>query len=206
MASEVVLAGDDASLVEAARTRRAHALADRDLRASLVVGGAFLATMLALAALLASTRSPSPFEVAAFVVVYGFVARVEFEVGPGMAVPTQLVLVPMLFALPLCVVPACVACGLALRSVFSGQTLRLQLERLPLQLVSSWHAVGPVLVLAAAGERPLAWTRWPGYAAALGAQFALDYGSAAMRQWLPPRVRPPGPPRLLGMGYPLAPA
>ena len=181
MASEVVLASDDASLVEAARTRRAHALADRDLRASLVVGGAFLATMLALAALLPSARSPSPFVVVAFVAAYTFVARVEFEVGPGMAVPTQLVLVPMLFALPLGVVPACVACGLVLRSLLSGQGVRVQLERLPLQLVSSWHAVGPVLVLAAAGERSFSWSRWPVYAAALGAQFVLDYWSAATR-------------------------
>src|SRR5438128_5998574 len=184
MASEAV------NLVEAARTRRLRALADRDLRASLVVGGAFLLTMLALAALLSNARSPSPFVVAAFVVAYAFVARVEFEVGPGMAVPTQLVLVPMLFALPLGVVPACVACGLALRSFLSRQTLRVQLERLPLQLVSSWHSVGPVLVLAAAGERPFAWTRWPVYAAALGTQFVFDYGSAATRQWLALGVRP----------------
>src|SRR5438105_14035381 len=190
MASEVVLASDDASLVAAARTRRSRALADRDLRASLVVGGVFLAVTLALAALLSSGRSPSPFEVVAFVVAYAFVARVEFEVGPGMAVPTQLVLVPMLFALPLGVVPACVACGLALRSFLSRQPLRVQLERLPLQLVSSWHAVGPVLVLAAAGERPFSWTHWPVYAAALGAQFVFDYWSAATRQWLALGVRP----------------
>src|ERR687887_628722 len=184
MASEVV------NLVEAARTRRSRALADRDLRASLVVGGVFLATMLTLAALLSSQRSPSPFVVVGFVLAYALVARVEFEVGPGMAVPTQLVLVPMLFALPLGVVPACVACGLALRSFLSGQALRVQLERLPLQLVSSWHAVGPVLVLAAAGERSFSWSRWPVYAAALGAQFVLDYWSAATRQWLPPAGRP----------------
>src|SRR5919197_6229732 len=199
MASDVVLASDDASLVEAARSRRSRALADRDLRASLVVGGAFLAVALALVALLPTERSPSLLEIGAFVLAYALVARVEFEVGPGITVPTQLVLVPMLFALPLGVVPACVACGLALRSLLSGQTLRVQLERLPLQLVSSWHAVGPVLVLAAAGERPFAWTRWPVYTAALGAQFVFDYGSAATRQWLAPRVPPRGPPALLAV-------
>ena len=36
-----------------------------------------------------------------FVVLYAAVSRVEFEVGIGSAVPTQLVLVPMLFALPI---------------------------------------------------------------------------------------------------------
>ena len=190
MASDVVLASDDASLVEAARSRRRHALADRDLRASLVVGGAFLVVALALLARLPSEPSSSPLEVACFVLAYALVARVEFEVGPGIAVPTQLVLVPMLFTLPLAVVPLCVACGLALRSLLAAPTLRVQLERLPLQLVSSWHAVGPVLVLAAAGERQFAWRHWPIYTAAIGAQFVLDYSSAATRQWLALGVRP----------------
>ena len=190
MASEVVLTTDDASLVEAARSRRFRALADRDLRASVLVGGAFFVVALALAALLRTNRTPSPLEVAAFVVAYALVARVEFEAGPGVAVPTQLVLVPMMFALPLGIVPVCVACGLSLRFLLSAPTLRVQLERLPLQLVSSWHAVGPVLVLAAAGEKPFAWTRWPVYAAALGAQFVLDYSSAAIRQRLALGVRP----------------
>jgi putative nucleotidyltransferase with HDIG domain len=190
MASDVVLASDDASLVEAARSRRSLALADRDLRASLVVGGAFLVVALALVALLPTERSPSPLEVAAFVLAYALVARVEFEVGPGIAVPTQLVLVPMLFALPLALVPICVAGGLVLRSLLAAPSLRVQLERLPLQLVSSWHAVGPVLVLAAAGEQPFAWRHWPLYVGAIGAQFALDYSSAATRQWLALGVRP----------------
>ena len=148
MASDVVLASDDASLVEAARSRRSHALADRDLRASLLVGGGFLAVGLAFVALLPTERSPSLLEVAAFVLAYALVARVEFEVGPGIAVPTQLVLVPMLFALPLRIVPLSVACGLALRSLLSTPTLRVQLERFPLQLVSSWHAVGPADAMA----------------------------------------------------------
>jgi putative nucleotidyltransferase with HDIG domain len=190
MASEVVLASDDARLVEAARSRRSHALADRDLRASLFVGGAFLVVALALVAFLPSDRATSPLEVAAFVLAYALVARVEFEVGPGIAVPTQLVLVPMLFALPLAVVPLCVACGLAVRSLLSAPTLRVQVERLPLQLVSSWHAVGPVVVLAAAGDEPFAWRRWPVYVAAIAAQFGLDYSSAALRQWLALGVRP----------------
>ena len=125
-----------------------------------------------------------------FVVLYAAVSRVEFEIGAGSAIPTELVLVPMLFALPLGIVPVCVACGLSLRFLLSAPTLRVQLERLPLQLVSSWHAVGPVLVLAAAGEKPFAWTRWPVYAAALGAQFMLDYSSAAIRQRLALGVRP----------------
>ena len=201
MASDVVLASDDASLVEAARTRSFSALADRDLRASVLVGGAFFVVALALAALLPTDRTPSPLQVAAFVLAYALVARVEFEVGPGAVVPTQLLLVPMLFALPLGIVPVCVACGLSLRSLLSASTLRVQLERLPLQLVSSWHAVGPVVVLAVAGDRPFTWTRWPLYVAALGAQFALDYGSAATRQWLALGVRPRAQLGFMGMAY-----
>ena len=52
-----------------------------------------------------------------YVVVDAAVSRVEFEVGSGTAVPTQLVLVPMLFALPASWVPLCAAAGYVLGHV-----------------------------------------------------------------------------------------
>jgi HD-GYP domain-containing protein (c-di-GMP phosphodiesterase class II) len=48
-------------------------------------------------------------------------------------------------------------------------------------------------VLALAGEPEPSLSQWPVYVAALGAQFALDYGSAALREWtalgVPPKVQ-----------------
>jgi HD-GYP domain-containing protein (c-di-GMP phosphodiesterase class II) len=61
-----------------------------------------------------------------------------------------------------------------------------------LRLVNSWYAVGPALVLGLAGEQSPSLDDWPLYAAALGAQFALDFVSNALREWtalgVPPKV------------------
>ena len=67
----------------------------------------------------------------------------------------------------------------------------LHIERVFLRLGDSWYAVGPAFVLVLAGESQPNLRRWPVYLAALVAQFALDYGSTAVRQWavlgVPPR-------------------
>ncbi|MDX6450011.1 MAG: hypothetical protein QOH16_60 [Gaiellaceae bacterium] len=111
---------------------------------------------------------------ALFVVLYAAVSRVEFEVGFGSAIPTQLVLVPMLFALPIGAVPLAVAAGLSLRTVgMRPWPLRDPARILP-QLSSAAHALGPALVIALAGGLPLRWSAWPVYLAALLAQYAFD--------------------------------
>jgi HD-GYP domain-containing protein (c-di-GMP phosphodiesterase class II) len=111
---------------------------------------------------------------ALFVVLYAAVSRVEFEVGIGSAIPTQLVLVPMLFALPIGTVPLAVASGLVLRTVGDRPwPLRDPTRALPL-LSTAAHALGPVLVIALAGGLPLRWSAWPVYVLALFAQFAFD--------------------------------
>ena len=58
--------------------------------------------------------------------VYAVVGRIEFPVGAGYVVPTQLILVPMLLMLPPAVVPAAVAIGLV-----SGNAVECALGRVP---------------------------------------------------------------------------
>jgi HD-GYP domain-containing protein (c-di-GMP phosphodiesterase class II) len=170
-------------LIEDARAREAGPLADRDRRASILVGGAFVAAAVPLA-VLAPTHEFSVARILLAVAAYVLASWVAFEIGPGMAVATQIVFVPMLFFLPPGIVPLCVAGALVVRSLLETRSLRAAAERLPLQLVSSWHALGPALVLTLAGDPAFAWHRWPLYLAALAAQFALDSGSAAARQRL----------------------
>jgi HD-GYP domain-containing protein (c-di-GMP phosphodiesterase class II) len=105
-----------------------------------------------------------------FALLYAAVSRVEFEIGNGSAVPTQLVLVPMLFTLHLGAVPLAVALGLALRN---PQTLRHPAKVLPL-VSNAAHALGPVVVIAVAHGLPLRWSAWPVYLIALLAQFVID--------------------------------
>jgi HD-GYP domain-containing protein (c-di-GMP phosphodiesterase class II) len=180
-------------VIEEQRARRLRRLADREWRSLAVSAGVFLAVAGGLAFLLPSDRAPDPVAVLLLVAVYALAFRLDFEVGTGSAVPTQLVLVPMLFVLPTGTVPLAVASGIAVASLFDNLRGALHLERVFLRLVNSWHAVGPALVLGLAGEQSPSLRDWPLYAAALGAQFALDFGSAALREWsalgVPPKVQ-----------------
>jgi HD-GYP domain-containing protein (c-di-GMP phosphodiesterase class II) len=111
---------------------------------------------------------------ALFVGLYTAVSRVEFEVGIGSAIPTQLVLVPMLFALPVGAVPLAVAAALLLRTMWTRPLPLRDPARVLPAVSTAAHALGPALVLSLAGGLPLRWSAWPVYVAALLAQFAFD--------------------------------
>jgi HD-GYP domain-containing protein (c-di-GMP phosphodiesterase class II) len=191
----------DQRVVEERRARRLHRLARRERISLLVSAGAFLVCALLMAGLIPTDRSPGAVATLLLVCVYALAFRLDFEIGTGSAVPTQLVLVPMLFVLPTGIVPIAVAAGVTLGSLteYAGGTLHF--ERIFLRLVNCWHAIGPALVLAAAGEPEPNLSDWPLYLAALGAQFALDYGSAALREWTALGVAPKVQFRAMGWVY-----
>jgi diguanylate cyclase (GGDEF)-like protein len=168
-------------LAEEARRRRTARMAARDRRTSLALGAAFATVAFAMAALVPSDRSPSPLIAVLLVALLAGASRIEFEIGAGSAVPTQLVLVPMLFVLPLGQVPLLVALGYVLGELPDHLRARRHPERLLVPICASWHAVGPACVLALAGEGPFRWHDWPLYAGALGAQFLFDWTAAALR-------------------------
>jgi HD-GYP domain-containing protein (c-di-GMP phosphodiesterase class II) len=161
------------------RAHRLGGFSGRERVAVLVLGGGFLLTAVLLALLVPTERSPSLIAVVSLVVAYGFVSRIEFELGSGSLVPTELLLVPMLFALPLGWVPLAVAAAYVGGSVVDAARGRIHPERIALRLVDSWHVVGPVLVLALAGEQEPSWSDWPIYLAALLAQYAFELASCS---------------------------
>jgi HD-GYP domain-containing protein (c-di-GMP phosphodiesterase class II) len=167
----------DDELVREARARLSRRFGRRERLGFALSGIAALAAGVATALFLHAGAPFHPLTVALFVLVYAAVLHVEFEIGPGSAFPTQLVLVPMLFAIPLGAVPLAVAAAFVLRRLTMRKPLTL--ERLLPLFGNSSHALGPVLVLAVAGGTPLRWSAWPVYALALGAQFAFDFGNAA---------------------------
>ena len=69
---------------------------------------AVIAGAVATAAFLSGGPAFSLARLVFFVLLYAVVSRVEFEIGSGLAIPTQVVLVPMLFALPIGLVPGAV--------------------------------------------------------------------------------------------------
>jgi diguanylate cyclase (GGDEF)-like protein len=83
--------------------------------------------------------------------LYIAVARVEFPIGAGHVVPTQLVLVPMLVLLPPGAIPGLVAIGLVAGATVDWCIGRISPRRVLSALPDSWHAVGPAVVLIAAG-------------------------------------------------------
>jgi HD-GYP domain-containing protein (c-di-GMP phosphodiesterase class II) len=167
--------------LEQRRERAATRLRTRSRAAALVVVAGFGAACAALGLLVDTHRSPGLLTIAALVAAYALASRVEFEVRTGLALPTQLVLVPMLFILPLPQVPLYVALGLLL-----GQTpelVRVSLDRALLVAPNSCHSLGPVTVLALAGEGAPGLHRWWLYLAALGAQFTVDVLVFGAYQW-----------------------
>ena len=152
------------------RARRVFALGGV-AAASAVVGSAFL---------LHGGPAFSLWRAALFAALYAVVSRVEFEIGNGSTVPTELVLVPMLFALPIGLAPAVVAVGLLLRTLSDRPwPLRDPARVLPL-VASAAYAVGPAATIALLGGLPLRWSAWPIYLLALLAQFVVDFANASL--------------------------
>ena len=181
---------DADALIERSRELAARPLGDRDRLASVLLGGSFLAASVALAALAHSSRAAGLATVVVFVASYALASRIDFEIATGSAVPTQLVLVPMLALLPVQYVPLCVLAGLLLGGLPEYARGRVPLDRSVLRFVNSWHALGPALVLVAAGQPAPTLRHVPIYALALAAQFVFDFGSTALRDRLGLGVSP----------------
>ena len=186
----VLLDPDEQRVIEEQRARRLHSLAHREVWSFGLFAGGFLAVAVLMAALLPSHRSPGIAAVLVLIAAYAASFRLDFEIGSGSAVPTQLMLVPMLFVLPAGFVPLAVAAGIVLGSLDEYLRGSLHLGRVVLRVVNAWHAVGPALVLGLAVERGPRLSDWPLYTAALLAQFVLDDVCAAGREWIALGVRP----------------
>ena len=150
----VALDPDAQRVIEERRARRLDRLATRD-RATLFVSlGLFLAVAGALVVLIPSERDRprlrrSPCCSAPMRSRSVSISRSS----SGSAVPTQLILVPMLFVLPIGSVPLAVAARDPLRE---HARVRARLAPpgacLPTPVSNAWHSVGPALVLGIAGR------------------------------------------------------
>ena len=180
----------DAAEVAASRERVRAGLFGRERVVTYALAGSFL---VAAAACAVFVPSPDPFSLwvaGLLVVCYAVVSQIEFEVGPGSAVPTELVLVPMLFAVPPGLVPTLVAAGLVLGGLAERARSRRHGERVAVLLCSSWHSVGPVLVVGLLAPGAPSWDKVPVYVLAFGAQLAFDWASVGVRHVVGRRVGP----------------
>ena len=91
--------------------------------------------------------------------------RAQFEIADGYTVPTELVLVPMLFLLPTPAVPLVVSVSWVLGRLLDYASGTTSVHRAFHVFGDCWHAVGPALVLIVAGAQVFSWNDGRVYAA-----------------------------------------
>jgi diguanylate cyclase (GGDEF)-like protein len=160
------------------RERRAS---ERDLIVEASAAAAFLAVAAGLVALAGGLGAVRPQVAVLLIGVYALVGRIEFPVGAGYVVPTQLILVPMLLMLPPQTVPLAVALGLVSASAVDCALGRVPPRRLLSAVPDAWHAVGPAAVLLIAGSPPLGFADVPLLAVAFVACCGVDLASSLIR-------------------------
>ena len=179
-------------LIEEVRARREQALPARERMVEAVLAIVWLAGAVALATLADSPRAFNPPLALALTVAYAVVSRTSFTLGDGLAVPTQLAFVPMLLLLPTPVVPQLVAAATVATAAYDTLRAGNSPERALIALNDAAFALVPAAMLVALGADEPAWSHWPAFALALGAQFAADAVREPVRTHLatgvPPRV------------------
>jgi putative nucleotidyltransferase with HDIG domain len=175
------------TIQEAERTQVSHAQRGRPMsrevrRGELFVSAGFVATGLGLVAI-GGVSGFSLSTAVLFVLAIAVASNVRFDVGAGFTVPTQAIFVPMLFALPVSVVPLLVALALALGMIPRIIRGNDSPSWLLTAVNNSWFAVGPAVVLLVANDH-----RPDGAGGvlllALVAQFACDFAASAARDRL----------------------
>jgi diguanylate cyclase (GGDEF)-like protein len=106
--------------------------------------------------------------------------RVRIDTPFGYTVPTQLAFVPLLFALPVAIVPIAVLAAWLVSRTADVLRGNAQPSRLVQAVSNSWFSIGPAIVFAAARTEP-AHAGAGLLIAALGAQFFVDFAVSAAR-------------------------
>jgi HD-GYP domain-containing protein (c-di-GMP phosphodiesterase class II) len=145
-------------------------MSERERLAVAAVAVLFMAAAAAVAAILPTNRDLDLPLALGLGVGYAVLSRIEFEIGSGYAVPDALLFVPMLFLLPVELVPGVVAVALVASRIPDFAARRTHVDRWMYGLSDAWAAIGPVLVvgLLAPGDPELA--KLPVYVLAFAAQ------------------------------------
>jgi HD-GYP domain-containing protein (c-di-GMP phosphodiesterase class II) len=182
------LIADDSPQMQASfaqgQKRSAEPMARSEIRAELIVGGAYLVAAVALAVLVPTSAS---FDVGAAVLVTiaaAVFSRIKVEVGGSYTSPLQLAFVPMLFIVPPELVPIFLAASLVL-----GQAVDFTLRsghpgRAIQSLGDAWFAMGPALVLALSNTTEAQGASLGILVAAFAAQVGFDLAAGAIRDEL----------------------
>ena len=137
-----------------------------------------------------SGRGTSPWLLVSLTAVYALASRVQFEVGTGVFVPTEVVFVPMLLLLPGNVVPAAVVAAMVAANLPDAVRRRTSSITFTAIVGSAAFAFLPAAAALVLGEPGARERDWPLALVLLAAQFVGDALTTAVRDWAALGVRP----------------
>jgi len=159
--------------------RRRSTLTARERLAEGLLGGGFVAAVV-LVWLLAPPGGFALLPALVCLVVLELAVWIRIDTPFGSTSPIQLAFVPLLFAMPVALVPIAVVVATAIARVPDILTGKVRPSRLVQSIGNSWFAIGPVAVFAIAKVSPDAAA--PALLiAALAAEFIVDFGISGMR-------------------------
>jgi HD-GYP domain-containing protein (c-di-GMP phosphodiesterase class II) len=179
-----------ARLLEERQDGRPRPLPAREFAVEAILATLILTAALALLWLGHPARDFSVPLTLAFVVGYAIVQRVEFRLGDGVCVPTQVLFVPMLLLLPTTIVPLVVAAATVGSSAVEVARGTRSRQRLLLAVNDAGFSLAPAIVIVALGAQTPEWSSWPVYVAALATQFVADSVREPLRAFLAAGVAP----------------
>src|SRR4051812_15856450 len=177
-------------LLEDSWEGRQRRLPQRELVTEIVFAVLFVVTAVALLLVPGAMSGFDPAMAALLVGLYVILAVVEFPVGAGNVLPTQLVLIPMLVLVPPGAVPLLVAAGLLLARLSDTARGRGSVDRLLFSVPDAWHAVGPAGVLLGATVLGLDVPEPVLLTVAFACCCLFDAGSAMLREFASRGVAP----------------
>ncbi len=163
----------------------------RQLAAGAAISFAFVAAAAAIALLAPPMEARAPAGlIAAIAVCFAIASRVEFPIGAGYAVPTQLFLVPLFVLAPPPLVPLIVLVAMTAASAVDAAVGRARPGRMVDVGVDAWHTIGPALVLIAAHPGTPGSAPWWLLPAAYSAQAVSEIAATSLREWLASGIPP----------------
>src|SRR3954463_4251158 len=171
---------DVEALVSDARQRRPQPMSSRERLYAGVSAVAFLGVVGVLCAVLPNDAPQKPAVLILPVLLYALGTRCLFEVTTGFAVPTQIVLIPILFLAPLPLAPLLVALGYLLGRLPDFVLKRAHVDRWIHCFGHAWAVVPPVLIIGLLAPGPPSGKHVGVYALAVSGQFLVGVGEAVL--------------------------
>jgi HD-GYP domain-containing protein (c-di-GMP phosphodiesterase class II) len=168
-------------LIAEARERRPQPMPARERRVAVGMAVAYLGAAAAVGAVVAPGDRPLHLPtVIALVLLTALTMRAQFEIGPGVASPAALAIVPMFFLAPLHLVALLVPLGQVISRIPDYLTKRAHVDRWLWSLGDSWPILGPVLVLGLFAPGPPSAANLGIYVVALAVEMLLGFGTVVI--------------------------